>query len=265
MQIKNNDLNKNYIIANWKMNGTWQSNADLLKTLKEGTQFLEPNSKANVAICPPHPYLIQAKGLLQNSQIAWGAQDVSQHQKGAYTGDVSVDMIKDLEATYAIIGHSERREYQHESNTDIAAKLQRVLDAGLTPIICVGENLAQRENQETLAFIEEQLKGVLAVLKNQANKLDNQLKIKNVLIAYEPIWAIGTGLTANATQVEEVCAFIQQQIQQQIQNNFSVLYGGSVKANNAAELIALPSVNGFLVGGASLIADEFLAIIQAAN
>jgi triosephosphate isomerase (TIM) len=241
----------NYIVANWKMNGAWAANAELFKSIKEFSQLqkqIAPHT--NVVICPPHPYLVQAKGLLNQSAIAFGA----------YTGDVSAEMLIDLEASYAIIGHSERRQFQNESNLQIANKLNQLIHRAILPIICIGESLETRQAQGTLAFIDQQLQPITNIL-TQA-KAAGTLKTA-VLIAYEPIWAIGTGLTANLEQVDEVCTHIQKALTPIGISHF-VLYGGSVKANNAQSLMTLESVDGFLVGGASLIADEFKAIIASA-
>jgi triosephosphate isomerase (TIM) len=248
-----------YIIANWKMNGNWANNAELFKKLKDFMHVKQSEMPhVSVIICPPHPYLMQAKGLLSQSHIAFGAQDVSEHQNGAYTGDISSLMLGDLGVQYCIIGHSERRQFQNENNQQIVNKLMRLIESNITPIICIGETLQTRQAGNTLVFINEQLQCIIEALKNQSNIPGSHSH--SILIAYEPIWAIGTGLTPTLEQVQEVCNYVQKLLSS-IQSQYFVLYGGSVKAANARSLIELDSVDGFLVGGASLIADEFKEII----
>ncbi len=246
-------MNQKYIVANWKMNGVWSQNSSFIQTLKQSiTQFPEGVS---VVICPPYPYLMQAKGLLDNSVIAHGAQNVSHQDNGAWTGEVSASMLQDLACTYAIVGHSERRAYYHEDDATIAAKAVKLLDKGIQPIICVGESLAQKQSGETQVVITAQLSALIAGIATK--------HWSNIVIAYEPIWSIGTGLLPSLTDIEDTCAHIQAFAQQHLGHTCSVLYGGSVKADNATSMANLPHVDGFLVGGASLDPAAFAAIIQA--
>jgi triosephosphate isomerase len=240
------------VVGNWKMNGSRAENTALLKSLiasAEGGQGL-----AQMAVCAPFVYISDVKEQLSGSPIAFGAQDVSVHVAGAYTGEVSVAMLADFGCRYAIVGHSERRQYHHESNLLVAQKALSAIQGGLTPIICVGESLEQRESNNTLSVIAEQLQAIKSVLGTQG--------LEKSVIAYEPVWAIGTGLTATPEQAQEVHQSIRQQLGD-VAEKINILYGGSVKAANAADLFAQPDIDGALVGGASLIADEFINIAKA--
>ena len=240
------------VVGNWKMNGSRAENTALLKSLialAEGNQGL-----AQMAVCVPFVYISDVKEQLSGSPIAFGAQDVSVHVAGAYTGEVSVAMLADFGCRYAIVGHSERRQYHYESNLLVAQKALSTIQGGLTPIICVGESLEQRESNNTLSVIAEQLQAIKSVLGTQA--------LEKSVIAYEPVWAIGTGLTATPEQAQEVHQSIRQQLGD-VAEKINILYGGSVKAANAADLFAQPDIDGALVGGASLIADEFINIAKA--
>ncbi len=239
------------VMGNWKMNGDSHSMSILLTGLKEGM----PNSVQSV-IFPPHPYLAWAQHRLADSHIAVGAQDISCHDSGAFTGEVSAGMVKDLQCQYTLVGHSERRQYHHETNAVVADKFSQAQASGLIPVLCVGETLAQRESGQTEQVIAEQLQAVLT-------KLSNTSQLRHAVIAYEPVWAIGTGKTALPEQVQQVHAFIRGMIAencvdtaQQVQ----VVYGGSVKPSNAKALFALPDVDGGLVGGASLQVEDFVSI-----
>jgi len=201
------------------------------------------------------PYLQQAQQALQNGAVAWGAQDVSTHATGAYTGEVSAAMLKEFGARFAIVGHSERRQYHGESNETVAAKARAALAGGVVPIVCVGESLQQRQAQQTEAVVLAQLEPVLQALQQDAGRM---------VLAYEPIWAIGTGQTATAEQAQAVHAVLRARLQQDGASSVPVLYGGSVNPGNASALLAQPDIDGALVGGASLVAEDFLAIVQAA-
>jgi triosephosphate isomerase (TIM) len=245
------------VVGNWKLNGSLAGNEALLKAL-----LREPprNGPAACAICVPYPYLAQAQALLKGSAIAWGAQDCSRFGEGAYTGEVSGKMIAEFGSRYAIVGHSERRTLFGDTDAIVAEKFAAARRAGLTPIFCVGETLAEREGGKTEAVLARQVDALLD--KGGAAVLDG------AIVAYEPVWAIGTGKTATSRQAEEAHAFIRGRIaakEAHLAAQVPILYGGSVKAANAAELFAMPDVDGGLVGGASLVAEEFVAIWHAAG
>lgn len=236
------------------MNGTIASNSELLEQflkLLDGTEL-----SAHVAVCPPAVYLSQTAGLLASSNVSWGAQDVSAAESGAYTGEISAAMFAEVGCQYIIIGHSERRQYHNETDALVAAKFSAVQKEGLIPILCVGESLQQREAGETLKVIEHQLQVVIDHIGIDA--------MRNSVVAYEPVWAIGTGLTASPEQAQEVHAFIRQQLGA-IGSETQIIYGGSVKPSNAAELFAQHDIDGALVGGASLNSKDFFSICQAAR
>lgn len=245
------------VAGNWKMHGSLPENAALLGSVRKGATGLRA---AKVAVCVPFPYLFQAQQALAGSAVAWGAQNVSAHSKGAYTGEVSPAMVREFGSTYAIVGHSERRSLYGEDDATIAAKFGAALAAGLTPILCVGETLAQREAGQTEQVVAAQLATVLAGNGTQA--------LAEAVLAYEPVWAIGTGHTATPDQAQAVHAFLRARIASAdglLAQRVSILYGGSVKAANAAELFVMPDIDGGLIGGASLAADEFMAICRAAD
>jgi triosephosphate isomerase len=240
------------------MHGSLPDNAALLEAVKSGTSRL---SAARVAVCVPFPYLDQARQALAGSAVAWGAQNASQHAKGAFTGEVSASMIREFGCSYVIVGHSERRALYHEDSATVAAKFGAVRAAGMIPILCVGETLAQREAGQTGQVVDEQLSAVLAAHGAAA--------LADAVIAYEPVWAIGTGRTATPEQAQAVHQAIRARIAAEggegLAQGVPVLYGGSVKAANAAALFAMPDIDGGLIGGAALVADEFLAICHAAD
>ena len=240
------------VVGNWKLHGDWHSNAERLAAL-HGHGAVVPG--VTLAVCVPMPYLQQAQQALQNGAVAWGAQDVSAHATGAYTGEVSAAMLKEFGARFAIVGHSERRQYHGESNETVAAKARAALVGGVVPIVCVGESLQQRQAQQTEAVVLAQLEPVLQALQQDAGRM---------VLAYEPIWAIGTGQTATAEQAQAVHAVLRARLQQGGASSVPVLYGGSVNPGNASALLAQPDIDGALVGGASLVAEDFLAIVQAA-
>jgi len=241
-------MNK-YVIGNWKMNGSWEENSLLLNLLKNN---INKSSKVKTVVCVPYPYLVQAKGLLLNSNISYGAQDLSTYNNGAYTGEVSAGMLADLGCKYVIVGHSERRIYFKESNELVANKTKIALQNNLTPIVCIGETLEQRQSNQTFNILEIQLKAILDELTND--------QIPNIILAYEPIWAIGTGQSATKEQAQEVHNYLRKICLEYNKISPSILYGGSLKANNAQEIFAMQDIDGGLIGGASLIANEFLAI-----
>lgn len=241
------------VVANWKMNGCSASNAERLRSFLVRWQGVH---QAEVAICPPAVYLHQVTDYLAQSNVALGAQDVSAADEGAYTGEISAAMLADVGCRYVIVGHSERREYHAESDELVAKKFVAAQRQQLTPILCVGETLAQREADETLMVIGEQLKAVVDLAGRGA--------IATAVIAYEPVWAIGTGLTATPEQAQEVHAYIREQLGS-MGAGVRILYGGSVKPANAEELFSQADIDGALVGGASLVADDFYGICQAAE
>ena len=244
------------VAGNWKMNGSLAANQELLQAI---IPALAPVTGAQYAVCPPFPYLAQAQQLLRGSNIGLGAQDMCQFESGAYTGGVSAAMLADLGSRYVIVGHSERRTVFAESDELVALKFAAAIRHRLTPIYCVGETLAERESAATEAVVARQLDAVL--------KSCGPAAIAQSVIAYEPVWAIGTGKTATPQQAQAVHAFIRARLaasDRTLAQNVQILYGGSVKAANAAELFAMADVDGGLIGGASLVAGEFTAICRAA-
>jgi len=241
------------VAGNWKMHGSRDSVASLLGEL---VGSLPTTANTEVAVCPTYVHLAQALALCTDTPVAIGAQDCSHMQSGAYTGEVAAAMLADLGCSWVILGHSERRQYHAESDNLVAAKLSAAVAAGLKPIVCVGETLEQRESGEAQNVVGAQLQGAL----------EGQAALTDLVIAYEPVWAIGTGLTASPEQAQEMHAFIRACLAERDGLDAAatrVLYGGSVKAANAAELFAQEDIDGALVGGAALDATEFLAIISA--
>ncbi len=249
------------IIGNWKMNGNLASNQQLLeKLLGEGAATFEAISHRlpiRVGICVPYLYLAQAQSLIASSKLALGAQDVSDHPNGAYTGDVSATMLQEFACQYVIVGHSERRQYHQESDALVARKAKATLQAKMTPIICVGETEAEYDAGKTLSVVRRQLQAVIDLLQGQ---------IASCIIAYEPVWAIGTGKVPTPQGAQDVHRELRLQLatfDAEAASKVAILYGGSLKADNAKDLLAMPDIDGGLVGGASLDAQEFLAICQA--
>lgn len=237
------------------MNGGLASNAALLSAVKSELG----QSSCQVAVCAPAPYLAQCQQLLSGTPVAWGAQDVSAHDAGAYTGEVSAAMLNDFDCHYVIVGHSERRAYHGESDETIGRKAARAIAAGLIPIACVGETLAEREAGQTEQVVQRQLEAVLAQLAGN--------DLEKLVVAYEPVWAIGTGKTATPQMAQDVHAFLRGRIaarDAQAAAGIQILYGGSMKPDNAAELLAMADIDGGLIGGAALKAADFLAIVRAA-
>ncbi|MFZ2627687.1 MAG: triose-phosphate isomerase [Rugosibacter sp.] len=247
------------VVGNWKMHGSLVDNLALLQAVREGV-ISRATSRAEVALCVPYPYLAQARELLEGSPVAWGAQDVSEHDQGAWTGEVSGSMLADFACRYVLVGHSERRSCFGDTDAVVSAKFAAAQRAGLIPILCVGETLAEREAGMTGGIVTRQLDAVLAANGSAA--------CAQAVVAYEPVWAIGTGLTATPAQAQEVHALIRARLAREsaeIGKNLRILYGGSVKAGNAAEIFLQPDIDGGLIGGASLVAADFLAICAAAG
>jgi triosephosphate isomerase len=247
-------MKKKLIAANWKMNGGLEANAALVQSLLAGL----PNLQCSVVLCVPSPYLAQVQTLLAGSPLMLAAQDVSGHEAGAFTGEVSANMLRDFSVRYVLVGHSERRQYHAESDAVVALKVQRALAAGITPIVCVGETLAEREAGKTEEVVKRQLAAVIHT---------NGHCISEIVVAYEPVWAIGTGRTASPEQAQHVHAVLRAQLRAATlhADRVPLLYGGSMNASNAADLLQQPDIDGGLVGGASLKAVEFLSVIEAAN
>jgi triosephosphate isomerase len=246
-----------FVAGNWKMNGSLRANIGLLDALKAG---LTKSENLEYAVCAPFPYLGQVSAVLSGSGIAWGAQNLSEHDAGAYTGEVSGAMLKEFGCRFAIVGHSERRALYAEDDRRVAAKFIAARRAGLTPILCVGETLEQRERGETQSIVGRQIDAVVGAAGVAA--------LADAVLAYEPVWAIGTGRNATPQQAQEVHAFARARLaahDRVLAGNLTILYGGSVKAANAAELFAMPDIDGGLIGGASLVADDFIAICAAAR
>jgi len=241
------------VIGNWKMHGSHPANAELLAGILGARPF-----GCDVAVCVPFPYLSETAVTLAGSDIRWGAQDCSAHAQGAYTGEVSAAMLAEFGCRYTIVGHSERRAMHGESDQLVADKAKAALGSGVTPVVCVGETRAQREAGETAAVVKRQLSAVIHTLAHCVSEM---------VVAYEPVWAIGTGLSATPQQAQEVHALLRAQLQAASghASRIRILYGGSVKHDNAAALFAQPDIDGALVGGASLKAADFVAICRAAG
>ena len=248
-------MRNRFVIGNWKLNGGLVSNAALLSALKPGV--LTKAGKA-CGVCVPAPYLSQVQAALYGSNIGWGSQDVSRFDSGAYTGDVAALMVAEFGSRYTLVGHSERRAIFGESDEAVAIKFGLALKASLTPILCVGESLAERESGKTQEVVWRQLQAIIAT--------HGVSSLSKAILAYEPVWAIGTGKTASPEQAEEVHAFLRGKVSAldgDVGGNLPILYGGSVKKSNALELFGMPNIDGGLIGGASLVAEEFLGIWNA--
>ena len=242
---------KKLVVGNWKMHGSRAANAELLAALLAGRPYA-----SDMAVCAPFVFIGDVAATLARSDIAWGAQDVSAHEQGAFTGEVSAAMLAECGCRYAIVGHSERRALHGESDELVAAKAQASLARGVTPIVCVGETLAERDAGETEAVVKRQLSVVIHQLAHCAAEM---------VVAYEPVWAIGTGRTASPEQAQAVHRVLRAQLHAATGRGdaMKILYGGSVKADNAAALFAQPDIDGGLIGGASLKAADFIAICRA--
>ena len=250
-------MKRKLIVGNWKMNGGLAANEALLNGVKQGLAQALNGKQAAVAVCAPSAYFAQVQQLVQGSGIELGAQDVSSHEQGAYTGEISAAMLKDFGVRYAIVGHSERRQYHGETDEQVATKAQRALSAGITPIVCVGETLAEREAGKTEDVVKRQLAAVIHT---------NGHCISEIVVAYEPVWAIGTGKTATPEQAQAVHAVLRAQLKAATAHadRVQILYGGSMNAANAAQLLSQADIDGGLIGGAALKSADFLTIIAAA-
>ena len=247
-------MRRNLVVGNWKMKINQQSAQKLVDDLLAGL----PAEDADIAVCPPYLYIPEVSQRLGNTKIALGAQNVATHQEGAYTGEIAAVMLKDFNCQYAIVGHSERRANYADTDDTVAQRFQQAIDKDIIPVLAIGELLEQREQGITFDVVAKQLKAVIDFSGIES--------FKNAVIAYEPVWAIGTGLTASAEQAQEVHLYIRQLLaekNQQIAENIQILYGGSVKPQNAEALFAMPDIDGALVGGDSLSADSFLKIYSS--
>ena len=247
-------MRRKFIVGNWKMNGGLVANQALLTGIKSELAGL----RCDLAVCPPAPYLAQCQSLSANTSLALGAQDLSVHESGAYTGDISAAMLLEFGCRYVIVGHSERRTYHSETDDVVAQKALRALSVGLVPIVCVGESLTEREAGQSAHVVERQIGAVLDVLPGD--------DLSKVVIAYEPVWAIGTGKTATPQMAQDVHAMLRARLAVKnaaAADKVRILYGGSMKPGNAGELLAMPDIDGGLIGGASLKSSDFLAIAKA--
>ena len=248
---------RGYLVAgNWKMNGSHAANAELVDGIVAG---MPQSDTVELLVCPPFPYLGTLAAKLSGTGVALGAQNVSQHESGAYTGETAPSMLRDVGCQYVIVGHSERRSIMGESSATVAAKFKAAQDAGLIPVLCVGETQEQREAEQTVAVVDEQLNAVL-----DDSGID---AFPSAVIAYEPLWAIGTGLTATPEQAQDVHRHIRDVLatrNEAVADTVKILYGGSVRGDNAAGLFSKPDIDGGLIGGASLKSADFLAIAEAA-
>ncbi len=250
-------MKQKLIAGNWKMNGSLAANEALVHGVQQGLAQALNGKQAEVAVCVPAAYFAQVQQLVAGSGMALGSQDLSAHEQGAYTGEVSAAMLKDFAVRYAIVGHSERRQYHGETDEQVATKAQRALSAGITPIVCVGETLAEREAGKTEDVVKRQLAAVIHA---------NGHCISEIVVAYEPVWAIGTGKTATPEQAQAVHAVLRAQLKAATEHaeRVQILYGGSMNAANAAQLLSQPDIDGGLIGGAALKPADFLTIIAAA-
>ena len=251
VNVMTTHIRRSLVVGNWKMNGSRASNAALLNALRAAGPY-----NGDVAVCAPFPYMADVALALQGSNVAWGAQDCSAHENGAYTGDVAASMLAEFACRYVLVGHSERRAMHAESDQLVADKAKIALAYNLTPVVCVGETLAEREAGHTDAVVKRQLSAVIHTLAHC---------ISQVVVAYEPVWAIGTGKTASPEEAQAVHAVLRAQLQAATEKapHMQILYGGSVKADNATLLFSQPDINGGLIGGASLKATDFVAICNA--
>ncbi|OFY50256.1 MAG: triose-phosphate isomerase [Bacteroidetes bacterium GWF2_41_31] len=250
-------MRKKIVAGNWKMNKTFQDAEDLVSTIADELDGVD--TACEVVLCPPFPYLEMASDYADESGLQIAAQNVSEFEDGAYTGEVSASMLASIEIGYCIVGHSERRKYFGETNAQLATKVEKLLDHAIRPIFCIGELLEERNANNHFEVVKRQLDEGLFQL--------NKDEFKEVVIAYEPVWAIGTGVTATSAQAQEMHAFIRQQITgkygKPVADQTTILYGGSCNAKNAAELFSNPDVDGGLIGGASLVAEDFIKIVKS--
>ncbi len=247
------------IAGNWKMNGSLADNELLCKAIGVGLTEHAASQATAVTVCAPSVYLSQLQGLLAGSKISLGSQDISSHDKGAFTGEISASMLKEFGVRYAIVGHSERRQYHFETDAVVALKAKAALAAGITPIVCVGESLAERESGKTEEVVKRQLAAVIH---------ENGHCISEIVVAYEPVWAIGTGKTATPEMAQAVHSVLRAQLHAAspvAALRVQILYGGSMNAANAASLLSMADIDGGLIGGAALKATDFLSIISVAK
>ena len=246
-------MRRKLVAGNWKMHGNHRANAELLAGIIGARPY-----GCDVAVCVPYPYLSETAVAMAGSDLRWGAQDCSAHEQGAYTGEVSAAMLAEFGCRYVIVGHSERRQYHAETDQLVADKAKAALACGITPIVCVGETLAQREAGQTEAVVKRQLSAVIHALGHCAGEM---------VVAYEPVWAIGTGRVATPEQAQSVHALLRAQLSAATAHagDMKILYGGSMKPDNAVSLLSQPDIDGGLIGGASLKAADFAAICRAAG
>lgn len=250
-------MRQKLVAGNWKMHGGLKTNQQLLQDVVAGVAGLH---NVAVAVCVPFPYLAQTQAVLSGTPVAWGAQNLSEQAQGAFTGEVSASMLQDFACRYVLVGHSERRAIYGETDSLVAEKFAAALASGLRPVLCVGETLEQRDAGKTLEVVFAQIDAVLARVGVAA--------FSGAVVAYEPVWAIGTGRTATSAQAQEVHAAIRAKLAKLdagVAEGLQILYGGSVKPGNAVELFSMPDIDGGLIGGASLVASDFLAICAAAE
>ncbi len=247
-------MRRKLLVGNWKMNSSLAANVILLNGLKAGLG----KSNSDIAVCVPAPYFAQCQAELTGTDIAWGAQDVSTHDIGPYTGEISVAMLRDFGCRFVMVGHSERRVNHGESDQQVAEKARRALSNGITPIVCVGETLAEREAGRTGEVVSRQLEAVLSVIEPD--------DLFGIVVAYEPVWAIGTGKMATPQMAQEVHALLRAKLSARnstAASSVPILYGGSLRPDNAKEMLQMHDIDGGLVGGASLNASDFMAIASA--
>jgi triosephosphate isomerase len=252
-------MRKHIVAGNWKMNKNFEEADDLINNIMEELEKIDLDRNTLVILCPPFPYLEMTSDYSEESYFMVGAQDVSEHESGAYTGEVSAEMLASCEIDYCIVGHSERRQYYGETDKSVAEKVNLLLKHELKPIVCVGEVLQEREENRQFDVVKTQVEGGLFHLTEE--------QMREVVIAYEPVWAIGTGKTATPEQAQEMHAHIRSLLAakygKELADDISILYGGSCKPSNAKELFACPDIDGGLIGGASLKADDFMGIVTA--
>lgn len=255
-------MRRKLIVGNWKMHGDIHSNQTLLEGITNGVREFK---NADYVVCVPNPYLFQARELLKNTNVAWGGQNVNQFEQGAFTGAVAPHMLTDLGCTYVLLGHSERRSLFHETNLTASARFEAAIKAGLTPILCVGETKAERDAGLTEVIVASQMDAVMATLDEKEFALAMKL---DMVFAYEPVWAIGSGTTASPEHAQTMHHFIRNRIAKRnvdAAEKVRIIYGGSLKAKNAENMFAMQDIDGGLVGGASLLVDEFVSICKVAN
>ncbi len=247
-------MRKSLVMGNWKMNGSRSEGLALANAIAAGLK----QGDQGIAVCVPYVYLSDIKSAVENTPLVLGAQNIADQESGAYTGEISASMLKECGCTYALVGHSERRSYYGDTNESVATRFCQAQKEGIVPVLCIGETLEERESDKTFAIIDKQLNAVIDMAGIDA--------LGNSVIAYEPVWAIGTGKTASDEQAQEVHKYIREQIalkNQEVANKVQILYGGSVKPDNAKAIFSMPDIDGGLIGGASLDAESFLTIYQS--